>query len=331
MKVLVLTTSYPRDDRDHAGRFVADAVAEVRARGIEVEVVSPASFRHFGIAYGHGIVGNLRSRPWLVLLLPAFLWNFRTAARRHEADLVHAHWLSAGLVAATLRGPFVVQVWGTDVELARRAPRVARAILRRAARVIGASAALADAALALGARDTAVVPSGVRIPPDLALSAEPPHALFVGRLSREKGIDDFLAATAGVPRVVVGGGPVHVPESVGPVAPEDVGAFYDRAAVVVVPSRREGYGMTAREAMAHGRAVVATAVGGLAEAVDDGETGLVVPPADVTALRTAVQRALGDADLRARLGAAAREKAAREWSWGPATDALLEVYRACTR
>jgi glycosyltransferase involved in cell wall biosynthesis len=264
-----------------------------------------------------------------VLLLPAFLWNFRRAAKRHDADLVHAHWLSAGVVAATLGGPFVVQVWGTDVELARRAPRMARAILRRAARVIAASGALADGARALGAGEIVVVPSGVRIPASVPSPAQPPHALFVGRLSPEKGIEEFLAATAGLPRVVVGGGPVHVPESVGPVAPDDVGAFYERAAVVVVPSRREGYGMTAREAMAHGRAVVATAVGGLAEAIDDEETGLLVPPSDVPALRAAVQRALGDATLRARLGAAAREKATREWSWGPATDALLAVYREC--
>ena len=119
MKVAVLTTSYPRGPEDVAGRFVADAVEHVRARGVEVEVVSPASFRHFGIAYGHGVVGNLRARPWLVLLVPAFLWNMRRAVPR-DAELVHAHWLAAGAVAATLRQPFVVQVWGTDVELARR-------------------------------------------------------------------------------------------------------------------------------------------------------------------------------------------------------------------
>jgi hypothetical protein len=50
LKVLVLTTSYPRGPGDPAGRFVADAVAAARGGGIDVEVVSPASFRHFGIA-----------------------------------------------------------------------------------------------------------------------------------------------------------------------------------------------------------------------------------------------------------------------------------------
>src|SRR5205807_1241132 len=153
LKVAVVTTSYPRNDEDVAGRFVADAVEHVRARGVEVEVVSPSSFRHFGIAYGHGIVGNLRARPWLVLFVPAFLWSFRRAAARAECDLVHAHWLAAGAVAATLRRPYVVQVWGTDVELARRAPVLARWILRRARLAIGASQALAASARELGARD----------------------------------------------------------------------------------------------------------------------------------------------------------------------------------
>ena len=134
VKVVVLTTSYPRHERDVAGLFVRDAVEAVRAEGVEVEVVSPASFRHFGIAYGHGIVGNLRRRPWLVLLLPAFLVSFALAARRaaRDADLVHAHWLPSGLAALATGKPYVVQLWGTDVELARRAPWLFRPILRRA-------------------------------------------------------------------------------------------------------------------------------------------------------------------------------------------------------
>ena len=63
MRVLVLTTSYPRGPDDVAGVFVRDAVEHLRQAGIEVTVVSPASFRHFGLAYGHGIAGNLRRRP----------------------------------------------------------------------------------------------------------------------------------------------------------------------------------------------------------------------------------------------------------------------------
>ena len=329
MRVAVLTTSYPRDADDVAGRFVADAVEHVRVRGIEVEVVSPASFRHFGIAYGHGIVGNLRARPWLVLLVPLFLWNMRRAVPR-DAELVHAHWLAAGAVAATLRQPFVVQVWGTDLELARRVPWLARWILRRAALVIAASTFLAEQARSLGAREVRVIPSGVAVPEAVGEAEEPPHVLYVGRLSAEKGVLELVAACAGLPLVVVGDGPLRaqVPGAVGFVPPGELGAYYERAAVVAAPSLREGYGVAVREAMAWGRPVVASAVGGLTDAVEDGVTGLLVPPGDVQALRAAIVRLLGDADLRARLGAAGRERAPR---FDAAADALVEVYASTVR
>ena len=329
----MVTTSYPRHEDDVAGHFVRDAVEHVRATGIDVEVVSPADFRHFGIAYGSGIVGNLRRRPWLVLALPLFLAGFVRAARRAscDADLVHAHWLPSGLVAALTGKPFLVQLWGTDVELARRIPWLARPILRRARIVVGASNALVDAARELGAREVALIPAGVEFPPDPAPPTEPPHVLFAGRLSPEKGIEDFLEATEGLPRTIVGSGPVAVPEATAFVPPAQVGAYYERAAVVCVPSRREGVGMTAREAMAHGRPVVATAVGGLPDAIRDGETGLLVPPGDPTALREAIERLLADADLRERLGAAARAHVEADLSWSTATAAVVSLYEQTVR
>ena len=306
----MLTTSYPRDARDVAGVFVRDSVEAARAQGVEVEVVSPASFRHFGIAYGHGIVGNLRRKPWLALLLPAFLASFARAARRaaRDADLVHAHWLPSALPALKTRKPYVVQLWGTDAELARRVPWLFRPLVRRARLVIVASEYLAGAARELGASEVRVVPSPVEIPADVGEPAEPPHVLFVGRLSPEKGIHEFLEATAGLPRVIVGAGPVEVAEAVGFVPRAELGPYYERAAVVCVPSRREGYGVVAREAMAYGRPVVATAVGGLEDAIEDGQTGVLVPPGNVAALRSALERLLSDAELRQALGAAARER-----------------------
>jgi glycosyltransferase involved in cell wall biosynthesis len=239
------------------------------------------------------------------------LWNMRRAAAAREHDVVHAHWLVSGVVAATLRKPYVVQPWGTDVALLGRLPW-------RFPHVVAASRFLAETM-----PGAVVVPTGVDIPPESA-PAEPPHVLFAGRLSPEKGIEEFLAATEGLPRVVVGAGPVDVPESVGMVG--DVAPYYERAAIVVVPSRREGYGMVAREAMAHGRAVVVTDVGGLRDAVEDEVDGLVVPAGNVPALRAAVERLLGDAELRARLGRSARKTAEREWSWPVAAASLQNLY-----
>ena len=331
MRITVLTTSYPRGPDDVSGVFVRDTVEHLRAAGVEVEVVSPASFRHFGVAYGHGIVGNLRRSPWRTVLLPAFLASYAAAARRsaRTSDLVHAHWLPSALPALLTRKPLVVQLWGTDVELARRAQWLARPLVRHARVVLCPSRALASEAHALGALDARVVPSGVAVPDEVGEPDEPPHVLYIGRLSEEKGILEFLAATEGIPRVVVGDGPlrVRIPDAVGFVPPQQLGAYYERAAVVVCPSRREGYGVVAREAMAHGRPVVATAVGGLVDAIDDGVTGRLVAPADPAALRAAIESLLADAELQARLGAAARDAARERFSWQVATEATIRAYR----
>jgi glycosyltransferase involved in cell wall biosynthesis len=329
VKVVVLTTSYPRDEEDVAGSFVASSVRGVQALGVDVDVVSPASFADFGIAYGGGIAQNLRREPWRLALVPAFLASYARAARAaaRDADLVHAHWIPSGLAALAAGKPFVLQVWGTDVELAGRAPALVRPLLRRARFVIAASQYLADRALALGAREVRVVPVGVDLPDQVGTPAEPPHVLFAGRLSEEKGILDFLAATEGLPRVVVCDGPLHgrVPESVGFVAPSALGAYYDRAAVVCVPSRREGYGMVAREAMAHARPVVATRVGGLAEL--EGEGALLVPAGDAAALRAAVGGLLADPGERRRRGEAAGVAAAA-FSPNRAAAELRAVYES---
>jgi glycosyltransferase involved in cell wall biosynthesis len=129
--------------------------------------------------------------------------------------------------------------------------------------------------------------------------------------------------------VVAGDGPLRdrVPGALGFVPHDELERLYRRAAVVVCPSRREGFGVVCAEAMAHARTVVASAVGGLLDLVVDGETGLLVPPRDPAALRSALERALGDPDLRRRLGAAARERIRERFSWDAVLDATIELYR----
>lgn len=330
MKVVVLTTSYPRRSDDVAGAFLQDGVEALRRQGVQVEVVSPAAFRHFGIAYGDGVIANLRRAPWKALLLPVFLASFARASRAaaRDADLVHAHWLPTALVGAMTGKPLVVQVWGTDVELARRVPRLSRLLLRRARTTLAASEALARSCRELGAREVSVVPAGIEIPSEVPPPDEPPHVLFAARLSPEKGVLELLEATHGIPRVLVGDGPLRdrVPDAVGFVPPAEIGSYLQRAAVVACPSHREGYGVLARQAMAYGRPVVATAVGGLAEAVADEETGLLVPVGDAPALRRAIERLLADQPLRARLGEAGRRRAIDLYGLDAAAEALVDVY-----
>ena len=331
MKLVVLTTSYPRSDEDVAGRFVADAVERVKAAGVGVDVVSPARFRHFGVAYGGGIVNNLRAEPWRAAALPLFLAAYGRAARSaaRDADLIHAHWLPSGVAALAADKPFVLQLWGTDVELARRMPSLARPVVERARLVICASSALAGSARELGAREVRIIPSGVDVPAEAERAEDtPPHVLYVGRLSPEKGILDLLEAADGMPLVVVGDGPLReqVPQALGFVPNAELAPYFERAAVVAVPSRREGYGVVCAEAMAHGRPVVAGDVGGLRDLVVDEETGLLVPPGDVGALRDALRRLLADQDLQRRFGNAGRARIAEHFTWQRFGDETLRAY-----
>src|SRR5918994_6585060 len=332
MRVVVLTTSYPREPGDAAGRFIADAVDRLRGRGVDVGVVSPADFPHFGLAYGSGIVGNLQRRPWLALLLPLFLLSFAVAAVRaaRGADLVHAHWLPSAAVGLLTRKPVVAQVWGTDVELTRRVPWIARAVLGRAAEVVAASTVLAAQARELGARSVAVIPSGVDVADGVGDEDAPPFVLYAGRLSPEKGVLELVEAANGMPLVVVGDGPLRdrVPGARGFVAHDELLRLYARAAVVAVPSHREGFGVVCAEAMAHARPVVASAVGGLLDLVADGETGIHVPPGDVVALRDALQRLLSDSELRRRFGQAGRERVRERFSWEAVTDSTIAAYES---
>ena len=168
---------------------------------------------------------------------------------------------------------------------------------------------------------------------ELGWPVDRPLGIFVGRLSREKGIVDLLHAWEHVPApatlVVVGPDmPGHpwdettrareiaaAPALAGRVifhgAVTDPAPLYRAADFAIVPSHWESFGLSAAEAMASGLSVAASAVGGLTDYIVDGTNGLLVPAQDPAALGTAICSLVGDPALRARLGAAARQTVAR--------------------
>jgi glycosyltransferase involved in cell wall biosynthesis len=334
LRVVVLTTSWPRTEREFAGRFVADAVERLRERGVEVEVLAPGNgYDDHGLAYGPGMAANLRRRPWAAPLLLFSMWR---ALRREArgADLVHAHWLLTAAVARFGGRPFVVTLHGSgsagrfsDVELARSRPKLVRALLRPAAAVICVSETVAGAVRAAGV-EAVVIPNGVRIPEEVGPPAEPAEVLYVGRLAPEKNVDTLAEAVGDLNLVVAGDGPLRdrFPHGLGAVPHAEVERLLERASVVVAPCEREGFGLAAAEAMAAGRPVVAAAGGALLELVSEGETGLLVPPRDAVALRAAVERLLADPELRERLGRAARARAQERFGWDAVIERTLEVY-----
>jgi len=160
-----------------------------------------------------------------------------------------------------------------------------------------------------------------------------PRLVCVGRLIPIKGHVVLLRALArarlevpGIVLDVAGRGPLApalaryarelgIEEAVrflGFVSP--IEAAFEDAAIVVVPSLGEGFGMVALEAMERRRPVIASAVGGLPEIVADGETGLVVPPADVGALADAIVALAGDLPRAAEMGAVGRVRALAEFT-----------------
>jgi glycosyltransferase involved in cell wall biosynthesis len=182
--------------------------------------------------------------------------------------------------------------------------------------------------------------------------------LFVGRLTPHKGVDVLLRALPSDARLTVVGTGGHDPsppeddypkllrslaarrhvEFLGAVDDDELARRYREAAVLVIPSverttygRRvavsELLGLVALEAMASGTPVIASRVGGLAEIVEDGRTGYLVPPGDVAALRTRILEVLGDPAAASRLGSNARDRVVAEFTWDRCAQRCLEAYR----
>ena len=162
--------------------------------------------------------------------------------------------------------------------------------------------------------------------------------LFVGDMTRDKGVElllDAYAGLEGVPPLVLIGRPssprlAPPPPNVvvlGPRVHDEVMQAWRRCGVGVIPSiTEEAFGLAALEAMAAGRPVVAANHGGLAELVADGKSGLLVPPGDRVALRDALDRLHHDAPLRERLGAGA-SRHARGFTPAAVLPQLEDVYR----
>ena len=173
--------------------------------------------------------------------------------------------------------------------------------------------------------------------------------LVLGRLSREKGFDLAIRAIKDLSqefedlKLLVAGSGIEEQalrqlteelglqqrvKFLGPVDRQDVPALIRRASIVVVPSRKEGFGLTALEAAWMERPVIASAVGGLTEVVRHNETGLLVETEDVEALSRAIRTLVLDSSLTRRLGLEARLQASRRFEWSRYVGQYGDLYRA---
>lgn len=347
------------------GSYIEDIVAlQAERHGVgSLRVVLPrehaahfkrlpaAALRLFGIAGS----GRLRSMLRMAALTLA-------EVRRWRPDVVHVHSTYAGFVLRPLlavlparpRIVYCAHGWAFDREAAPRLNRAVAWIERvwshgcdavvcisrhdrdsalrvgiPADRLVTICNGIADAA---GATSTAAAAAAQR------WRADTLRVLFVGRLDRQKGVDVLCEAMLRLgPRasaVVVGSAvvaaknAVTLPDSVqvtGWLPRDQIAALYAAAQVLVVPSRWEGFGLVAVEAMRAGRAVVASRVGGLPEVVDEGLTGCLFEPGDAGALADILSR-LSDPALIA-MGAAGRTRFERRFDVRRVGDELDALYR----
>lgn len=180
----------------------------------------------------------------------------------------------------------------------------------------------------------------------------PPELLFVGRLEYEKGVHDAIAALPRIRRAhpgttltVAGDGTqqdwltecarkhrvLKATRFVGRLDHDELLAMLHRADAAVLPSHYEPFGLAALEAAAAGTPLVASNVGGLGEAVIDGDTGMSCPPRDVPALAAAVCAVLDDPAAAQQRAMAARDRLSADFDWHTVADETAQVYLAAKR
>ncbi|MFJ2742773.1 glycogen synthase [Streptomyces sp. NPDC087440] len=385
MKVGLITREYPPDVYGGAGVHVEFLARELRGL---------VDLRVHCWGNGEGDAGTVRHRPAAELrgandALRTFSVDLSMAAALEDRDLVHSHtWYAnlAGHFAKLLYGiphvmtchsleplrPWKAEQLGGGYALSSWAERTA---VEAADAVVAVSRGMRDDILAcypdLDPARVHVVHNGIDtdlyqpaaqtdVLERIGIDPERSYVLFVGRITRQKGVPHLLRAAraldpdaqlvlcAGAPDTPeigaefrelveelerVRDGVFWIPEML---PRPDVVQLLTHAAVFVCPSVYEPLGIVNLEAMACGTAVVASAVGGIPEVVDDGRTGLLVPyekkraarhPEEFeNALTEALNRVLDEPEAAARMGAAGRVRAVSEFGWDAVARRTAEVY-----
>ncbi|MGW0424282.1 glycogen synthase [Streptomyces sp. NPDC003015] len=376
MRVGLLTREYPPDVYGGAGVHVEFLARELRSL-VDLDV-------H---CWGEGRTdGVIRHRPWSALdtandALRTFSVDLSMAAGLEDRELVHSHtWYAnlAGHLGKLLHGiphvmtahsleplrPWKAEQLGGGYALSSWAERTA---IESADAVIAVSGAMREDILgcypALDPAKVHIVHNGIDTAlyrPDhgtevldrIGLDRDRPFVLFVGRITRQKGVPHLLRAVRDIDpaaQVVLCAGAPDTPEIdrefrelfqelsrvregvywIPQMLPRpEVIQLLTHAAVFVCPSVYEPLGIVNLEAMACGTPVVASRVGGIPEVVDDGKTGLLVTVDDgfETALARALDSMIGDPATARRMGEAGRERAVQEFGWDAVARRTVRLY-----
>lgn len=334
--------------------FIANEIAELRRRGVEVQILSrrrPAETLRHAVVIENGLEN-------IACYDPA---EFEAALRRFRPQLIHAHFATratetARTLAAATGLPYTFTAHRYDIY--DRPPADFATRCRAAAAVITvaeANARYMTSSLGAPRAKLHVIPCGIdtrQFAPGPRTTETPPWIVCVARLHPVKNLPMLLQACAllrnsGLPYrcAVIGEGDARplieaerrrlgLDESVflaGAADQSQVCEWWQRAAVGVLTSRSEGMPVSLMEAMACGVPVVGTAVGGIPEMINDGHDGYVVPADAPARVAEVLARLLADPERARQMGTAARMTALRRFSVQAQVDALLAVWQEVVR
>lgn len=335
-----------------AGSSVDEAIA-----GVHIHRFRYCIPRFELLAYRGGIVANLKKNRWRVLLLPSFCLSqaflLIRLMKRHDYDLVHAHWLvPQGLLAVlVVRGllrkktKLLCTSHGSDLFIfARRV--LGRCLLsftiRHADAVTVMSRAMRDLCTGLTERPDKihVCSMGVDLNhvfrPRPEISRDGKMLVFVGRLVEKKGVSVLLTAMeqllktcSDLTLLIIGDGPerarleaqaqsLNISGQVRFLGAREQHALpylYCEASIAIVPSIQEGLGLTVIEAMGCECAVVASALAAIKDMIRDRENGLLFSPGNAAALAQAVSELLDDPSKRKKLARQGRQSVLSRYDW----------------
>ena len=381
MKVLILTSSFPIKEGDYYGNFLLSQAKALRDKGCKVTVLAPHSkgamvkekidgveiirFRYFWpslerVAYGEGIINNLRKSLWAKVQLPVFFLSFFLNAFKLalKSDIIHAHWaVPSGMIAIIvklfLNKKVVITPQGSDLFIGSWLGKVTGFVLTRANLVIGASQYLFTEAKSLGVKKEKLVLiyNGLS---DLEELLKIPirkntnfRLLFIGRVAKEKNLDLVLKSLPktityipGVRLDIIGDGPLlenmkglveelaitNYVKFFGAKPKNELKSFFEKVDVVVLPQDVPGgFGLVPVEAMAAGKVMVLGRVPFADEIIKNGKNGILVK-LDENSISKALGEVFNDDVWRYNLSKRARETVRDNFSMEKIAKETIKAY-----
>lgn len=300
--------------------------------------------------------GSLKKSIYLKVLP-----KIKSLIKKINPDILHSHYASSYGLLGALAGkkPFVVSVWGNDVfDFPKKSfihKKIIQYVLKKADRIYSTSKVMAEEINKYTQKNIQIIPFGVDTdvfrPFEVKRIFEE-NTLVIGcvkSLSFKYGIEYLIDAfqiiknklpERKIKLLLVGDGllkndlmnrasKLNIENDVlffGAVPHSKVPEMYNMIDIAVFPSVWESFGVSNLEAAACGIPQVASNVGGFPEIIEDGKTGILVEPANPTAIAEQVIKLINDDDLRNKMGKAAREKVIRDFDWNKNVEQMIFEY-----